>query len=473
MPPQAEQDDEILEGLDDDAASGGDDDFERKLAVFMQDVDRHIAIIKAPKKYKAEERLASVRRLGELGEIKAIEPLVLVYQKDKTPGIKEAAAQSLGMFRALQEALENDDEEIRQYAADLLQEIVETRQPGRPARVKPATLRRAMVGLTLSFVLLLLVGALLGGGGGDAGPAPETTPTLEVAAAPASAQAVAQQLSADYLSLSADINGVQLALAAISSGTPPDCTVLNTPIERVPLTVPAEVAAASPALVQAADTLATVETAYSGARQALSNHCLATPALTAAEASRLAGELTLAQAGMNVLPGILAGAGVTVPPTPAPMTATPSPTPSLTPTITVTPSPTVDPRDIRSQRLGMQQIIDTMIGSRGHMIVLRAYWTDVVTTGATAGCLTLPAPGLPQDYQLPPDLGAEVPVLQQATVNINTGLDLSRQSWQAFEAACAAPATLTQIATTQAQFVDAAINAFEEAQAALDTLPVR
>lgn len=486
MSPQPD-DDELVAGLDDDArvSAGDDQEFEQKLAEFMREVDKHINTIMKPKQFKAPQRLESVRMLGELGEIKAIKALVTVYHKDKTPGIKEAAAKSLGMFRALQEALE--DNETSQYASDLLDGIVRRRALGKPARFQPETLRLVLIGLTVSLVVLFALGMVLAGAksAGAAASAAELTamaaqgtlpPTMvanidpttgNIIVTPTGQAEVASLLSDYYVALSQDISVLQTQLRAITREQTPDCTV--TFLNPTAIVLPPNLTAAShPALAAAADTLTGAGIDVALVRDAFTVSCQG-PQMSREEANTYDGNLTSVQTRLKDIPAQLTEAGVIVPPTATAMVPTEPPTNTPPPTDTPTPEPTTDPRIITTHKVGLQRIIDVMMGRNGHIVSLQSYWQDVVTTGTTAGCLTLPAPTLPENYVLPEDVGLLIPELAQAAVNVNTGLALARQSWQAFELGCNAK-NLPTAAATQTQVAETARQAFAEAQANLDAI---
>src|SRR5688572_30045712 len=208
MPPQFDDDDELLEGMDDDEGAPADPEFEQKYAEFMREVDKHIRVVMKPKEHKPAQRLESVRMLGELGEIKAIKSLVTVYQKDKTPGMKEAAAKSLGLLKALQQAIEDDDPLVQEYVTTLMDGIVRRREIGASSRIKPKTLRMVVGGLTVSMILLFVLGFLLGGDGGtvvDVTPTVTEPPTVNPLAVSSPIE-VARALSIFYVDLSHDIH---------------------------------------------------------------------------------------------------------------------------------------------------------------------------------------------------------------------------------------------------------------------------
>ena len=134
----ADQDDELFENYDDDDSVGaGAADQEAKIAAFQKKVKGYEKIILNPKQYPVEKRREAVLMLGELGEVESIPSIVKVYQKDKSPGMKDAAAKALGMFKALEDALYDPDMPERQeYAQTLIENIVLHEAVGKRSRFK-------------------------------------------------------------------------------------------------------------------------------------------------------------------------------------------------------------------------------------------------------------------------------------------------------------------------------------------------
>src|SRR5262245_9847336 len=108
----ATRDDDILDSYDDDEPEVlSYAEREKRQAAFLKEVETRRTILKKPKHYQPKESVEAAYWLGEAGDPSAIPELVLVYNKDKTSGMKEAATYALGMFKALQEAL--DDPEMQ------------------------------------------------------------------------------------------------------------------------------------------------------------------------------------------------------------------------------------------------------------------------------------------------------------------------------------------------------------------------
>lgn len=154
----------------------------------------------------------------------------------------------------------------------------------------------------------------------------------------------------------------------------------------------------------------------------------------------------------------------------------PTPEPDETTIIQVpeeTPEPAVDEVDTvnyDSHIASLQFNIETMNNFRGHNTLLLQYWQDVRASGSTGGCLNLPPPTLPLDYELPEELVDGAPEeLLNAIEAYNLGMTLSRSSWQAFANACR-DNMLSDVVTIQNITTQTAQDAFDDAQAQLTDL---
>ncbi|MCA9890397.1 MAG: HEAT repeat domain-containing protein, partial [Anaerolineae bacterium] len=98
--------DDLLAGLDENETESDETDLDTKRqAAFEARVDTYIRAAMSPKLAK-NKRLKAIEFLGESGEPKAIPTLVRIYNNDKDPKVRQAAEYSLGMFRALDDALD-------------------------------------------------------------------------------------------------------------------------------------------------------------------------------------------------------------------------------------------------------------------------------------------------------------------------------------------------------------------------------
>jgi HEAT repeat protein len=104
---------------------------------------------------------ASVRRdaayyLGEAGVDESITKLRTVYQSDPDPSVRKAAEYSLGMFRAIQEALEHGEQD---KVVALLKRVVDDGKFG--SRKKTPTAVLVVVTFLLLLIFIGLVGEIL------------------------------------------------------------------------------------------------------------------------------------------------------------------------------------------------------------------------------------------------------------------------------------------------------------------------
>lgn len=464
----ADQDDELLQDYDD--PSGGDDDQDAKIKAFQKKVKGLEKIILSPKQQPVEKRREAVRMLGELGEVEVIPSLVRVYQKDKSPGMKEEAARALGMFKALEDALYDSDPERQEYAQTLIESIVLHDAIGQRSRVKrrPLQILSGVLVITLIGLLALGMTAASQKTGGE-------TPTEAVASGstdipgitdtpiptPSDVPGIAALLQIDYAALSSDTSALRKEMLNSTRQQPIDCTVtLKKPIAIV---LPATMTDAQ--IVSVTETLNKARTDMAPIVQAYETACSTKQPIAPADANSFDGILVTIQTNLVQVPSKLSTFGVT--PVVPVVTAAP-----VTPTATETPTPTatpLDPKKFSRHIAGLRDIVTKMTASAGYNTLLRQYWDDIVQSGSTGGCRNLPAPTIPEEYVLPEDIAASAPAeLITAVDNINTGLNLSRGSWNAFVRYCS-DTTLASIASQQYTAADTAQTAFKEADTLIDT----
>ncbi|MDQ7033901.1 MAG: hypothetical protein Q9P01_03410 [Anaerolineae bacterium] len=133
-------------------------DSERLQEEFEQNVVKRREMLRRPKHYPAKERIAAAYWLGEAGDPQAIPELVLVYKRDKTKGMKEAATYSLGMFKALKNIWDNPEQQEQVY--DISEDIIFRGQLGK--RFNRSQFMLPQIGLVISFVVLMMIGFAAG-----------------------------------------------------------------------------------------------------------------------------------------------------------------------------------------------------------------------------------------------------------------------------------------------------------------------
>ncbi len=100
----------------------------------------------------AAKRREAAYFLGEVAAADAVEPLVDLYEKDKNASVRAAAAYALGMYKAVERALNAGDET---KVVRLLRQIEEDGKLG--ARAPVGRTVKLVIGLALSLVVLLVI----------------------------------------------------------------------------------------------------------------------------------------------------------------------------------------------------------------------------------------------------------------------------------------------------------------------------
>lgn len=391
----------------------------------------------------ARTRRRAAAWLGESGDPTAITALAKAYRDDADPQVREAARYALGMFRALEQAWEEDQDRTM----DILREVTLNGKMGRRVPVPVRRLVKFELALLLSAVLVaalaFVLPSLLRGGQAPPAPAPVAQPPGDRSAQLAGLRQAAQQLSADVETLRQQYQGV-LAGAAVNCAA----TFVNPTIAAA---ADADLAAIAADLERAAGAFREAQTRYTQA-------CSGGAALAPGEIGALLGTLAGVSQTLATVDQSLTAAGSPPPDAPpAPAVATPTAETPAQPSE----SPAAGAPDLRIYVSDLQRIVDTMTDLRGPVTALRQYWQEAVGAGATAGC-SEPRPALPQEYELPPEIAAASQELMLATDLVSTGLQLTQQNWDEFAAACAG-GTLAAAAAEGQRKADAAATAFDSA----------
>lgn len=467
---EADEDD-ILDAYDEDELTEAER--ERREERFQKEVQRRTRILMSPKKFSREERLEAAQWLGESGEPAAIKPLVMVYEKDKTPGMKETAAYALGQFRALGEAL--NDPEMEDTAFANIEKIVIHGEFGSRARTRPFRILQAI--LTVSLLVFLGGGALLaisqGDPGGAAVPtliagAADTTDEPLATATPDTPERAAEALQAQYNLVESDRRLIQEQVDFAKTNGSQSCDAVGGFNQATAFTL-SPAGQADETLPLVADSLETVRSGVNDIIATYEAACAASSAINSEAAFELDTRLfDLEVPLMTVVPGLNAALGLelTVAPTEeAPPTTAAEPTaPPAEETAEVTPT---EGPDTDAAEFALSGILDEMIGINGTVMIMNTYWTQAAG-GSDINCLQ-PQPIVPENYELALDLIGISPDLDSAVQNINGGLDLIRTAVTRFYAACDS-GSLQQDAATQLTVVQTAQSLFELAQTSLDAL---
>jgi hypothetical protein len=410
----------------------------------MPDLDAFEKEVKANIKRLTSSKDVAARRqsavwLGEAGDPSAITALAQAYKNDKDAKVRQAAAYSLGMFRALADVWDTDEQDA---AVDLLQKVALEGKMGRRLRLRPRALVKFEIGLLLSAILVavaafVLAPAIKGGASGSGQTA--ANPTSAPQNASAGKAALVADLRQSLNTLAQDATALQQQYQSAQTGKPFDC---KTPFAGAAPFILAEAdAQANPDVADIAKLYNDAQAAYQPVKTRFDDACSGR-AMTGAELKQQADALLKAQAMFPDIARALAAAeSPSVQPTAAPDQPTPVPP---------TPSPKVD---ISAHVQALQKIVDDVTGQRGANSLLKQYWTDVQTTGATQGCNTQLA--VPADYKLPDDIVKASQDLKVAADVVNNGLLLVRQGQTLFTQAC----QTNQLAQSAAGGLQAANNA--------------
>jgi hypothetical protein len=419
-----------------------------QLDAFEAEVRKNIKLLSSE---DAAVRRKAATWLGEAGEPSAITRLRQVYKEDSDRGVRDAAEYSLGMFRALERALDSD---VSEAVMEQLEDIAVNKAFGRRARLRASNLYRLSLGLLVSLAMLLVFNFVLW---------PRLAPqlgTLGIAASGNGASATAPAALRTYVAnLKADATTLQQQYQNVLGGGQVNCDAaftVSTPLAAGD--VPAQFASV-------VDRSNTVLTALNSAKTPYLQACPPnnTP-LTAADIGAPLGSLRPIL--QTEIPAIEAAVGVgdSVAATPTVEQAVATPVePSL-------PAPSATPAyDVTPHVEALNSLITRMEGTGGPNAVLTQYWADVRATGATGGCGQA-RPTIPADYALPEADVAQAPErLTFAIGLVNTGLELVRRSWDQFAQACSSRALGASL-DTGTRTSSAASDSFNLAASELQTL---
>jgi len=423
----------------------------------------------------AATRRTAAYYLGEAGYDEAITKLVTLYKSDPDPTVRRAAAYSLGMFRAVEQALARGEEK---RVMDLLRRVVDQGKFGRRLRLRPRSLAMLEIIMLVLLVALIALHLLLPGlgplpGGIEAprlvvgGPAAETTASPD---APDRQTLITNMQTLRQL-LSNDLNTLQRQFQQVLVGSELDCAAFFN--EPAPLENADAAAAAYPDLVPAIQTLGNAHATLVEAKGRYEAACFDGDVIAIEAVGGLLAPVVASLASLEEITPLLSPTeevAAPQPSTPEPTEITATPTEAATPTPEPTAAPT-EPLALANPRqhlVTLYGIIDEMRNPRGPAGLLRQYWTDATRAGMTDACRD-PLPDVRDDYSLPPQDAEASPELAQAVEQINLGLDLIRQGWMLFETACQTNSLASQAATGR-QIVMTAEAAFQTAEGLLNVV---
>ena len=486
-------DDDFDDGFDDDSFDDGfdDDSFEdsattlspEKKAEFDRQLNEKLKALGKKSEASPKERIEAVKWLGESGDPTAIKALVFRYKKDPDDKVKKAAAESLGKFKALGEALNSTDLEKQNKAYDRIENIVY--REGVQTGGGSGRLVILMVVLVVALGVLAVLNISMDDGFNisfeafqDAPtPAPYRQPVLQnVDDKPASE--VQTELDDLYSQLQTDINTFIARMGVISAGDDLDCGIsYNNPDYY---DYPANISRDYPLLTDVINKYNNTIDQVDRVRQQVEEACT--------EGSTLNISVEIAQDNQNLLTGLLTGDFATIPgilsdpmaiatpiATNTPVnTNTPVATATLDVTVTPTPTPTVDPNFEQTQRQvsdGLRFTIESMLDVRGPTGLLNQHWLDAQNEGFTLGCRD-GKPDFAPIFEIRADQQEyvnQIPELRAAVNSTNLGLALTNDAWDLFIQSCNA-GTMQQNAARGLAALEAARTGFANAMTSLDQL---
>jgi len=398
------------------------------------------------------ERIRIIRRLGATGDLEFTPDLVAIYKDaSQPPAVRRAAQDTLGMFRAVQVAIQNDEQVM----------LPDPRTYREPA-VAPETLWRLLRILAVVLVILVVVDVLLLAFLDRSGPeVPPSDPRL-----------IAVQLQMRLDQLRADLDNQEQAWRQYQAIQTLGCDRFPAP-------------AATSTSLRGLDSLAIDPAAYPDLYEASLKLGAAIGQFTLVSNNWVlgcgGGPVESAETNLALLEEVSAQldeAGVALSRAHLALTPSPAPTPTvgeLTPQfIPVTLPPTLEPTalllDYGPYIRAMRNRIDAATVGRGTVAQLAQYWQDVRDRGQSFGCDQVLTADLIQNYfGVSAEHGRLDPRLLDIQVAINVGMTLARDSLANFQQGCATGnfSTLLELGQAQIQQAQAALS---QASTLLDQL---
>jgi hypothetical protein len=427
-----------------------------ELDAFEAKVSENIKLLSST---DAKVRRKAAEWLGEAGDPRAITRLRQVYKEDRDKKVRQAAAYSLGMFRALEHGLAGSK---RETVVKLLEDIALRGKMGRRSSLRKSTLAKINVGLLIAAILLLLFNFVLWPTlkpilNQTPGTASVATNDNEAEDVPAKDRdTLLSELNSQLTLVRNDVERLQSQFQTVLGGSTVNCGVFfNNPAEYNAASAQNEpdIAAIIADLNAARSSLATAKESYDQACPP--NSTPLTAAEVGAPMSHVVQALTSLASVEEALAAVTSGA----------VESTESVTQEAVTQVAATPTPEIN---VRLHLTSLGAIVDNVQAARGANTILNQYWSDVRSSGTRAGC-DQPVPNIPPDYVLPEADGAALPNLKLATDLVNGGLSFLRQGWTQYTNACNAN-NLPNALTAGSQMAQNATSAFENAQTMLTTV---
>ncbi len=415
-----------------------------------------------------KERIRAIRRLTAVVDLEAVPDIANVYRDEDQPdAVRKVARESLGVFQAIKEALERNEEVTLPAPEDV-------REP----RFTPESLRRLLIILSVLLGLLVIANVVLAIVPG----ATEQSGQVVTMADPAD---LAVQLRARLEQVQADVDIQRQAWRQYQAIQTLGCDRFSPPAgtsrSSSDLNALLIDGAAFPDLQQANASLITAInqfTPISGnwligcstkqvpvtADQSLAQLDQVTAALEAAAAAldRADVALSLLQTEEPAPVEEPTEAADTPADTTMPLQSTAAPT--------EVPLPTRPVVDYARYIAGMRERIDFALGGRGVATLLSQYWQDVRSSGQTGGCRQPLTADNIQDYRsVTPEVAALDPRLNDIQTALNVGLTLTRESLANFQQGCVA-GNFAAVLNAGQQQIQQAISALNQTSAMLDQI---
>lgn len=482
-----------FDDLDDSSADNQAQAVER----FQQQVSKKIKLLMT-RKAPTEKRVEAALWLGEAGDPKAITALSKVYKGEKNKEVKGAVEYALGMFKALDLAIEREEgesvndalyREENKVILGLLTNIALKGEFGK--RRQGGILTRLTFLLMVSLVILVVLNVVLLSGddesdGGDnnetiisqLGQSNTGDPTLDTLA---DLQIMTDAMQADGTEIQTQLTDFDPS----AGGVPANCAFNFNRPSTYEISDPSVVDPATQngffinglfvRVNTQVDILESAQATFDGVCDTVTPDDNPTQEDIDGTLTNLEGlltELDSIESGIAQLQSTIQPV-VTETNTPEVIEVTEEPTEELEPTEipTITPTPAPDASVYRSYVFAMNNIINEVTEPRQALDRLEQAWADVAASGTTGACDS-PAPIIPDDYtDLPDDIAQQIPELADAQEQLNgIGLTLLRNGWDLFTQSCQ-QGTLGQNVTTGQTMAETARGGFNNARNSLNSLP--
>ncbi|GAB4573281.1 MAG: hypothetical protein Kow0077_15170 [Anaerolineae bacterium] len=390
-------------------------------------------------------RTQAIRRLEAIADLESIPDLAAIYQsEDEKPAVRKAAREALGMFRAIQEAL-NAGQPVELPDPSTVKE----------APITVELLRRIRNVLAIVLVFLLLIdGAVYLLKSGTLVPPPSEP------------EQIVAEMQINFDQFQVDVDNQRQAwhqFQAIQTlgcdrFPPPANTSTSTGwLERLPIDQ-----ATQPALFEAQFVFARAVAEFMLVANEWTVGCAGGTTSGAdvnlARLDQIEGELVTIQAALDGARAALAT------PTPELLDLTPTQLEAIP--VTLPPTPEPSPLPLSADRYAayiraMRDRIETAAVGRGVLVQLNQYWQDVRETGQTFGCGQVLTDETLQNYTgVTMQDAALDPRLNSIQTTINVGMTLARESLANFQQGCAAGnfSTVIDLGQPQAQQAMAAMD---------------